>query len=176
MRPEILNAIQSAPPPPTLLPPIESEGGIYIIALTGKSEPAKPGAAVLDLKQVVARGDGAAAKLEQVKAKATTCDQVAAATEGVEGVTPVDLNEVAVTQLAASYRSTLEALQPGQSSGVLDLGDDGKVVFYVCQRKAGASEMPSRDDIHDRLFQSEIAMIADRYLRDLKREATIERR
>lgn len=176
MRPEIWNAIQSAPPPPTLLPPIESDGGIYIIALTGKSEPAKPGAAVLDLKQVVARGEGAAAKLEQIKANATTCDQVAAATASVEGVAAVDLNDVAVTQLAAPFRPALEGLQSGQSSGVLGLDDDAKVVFYVCQRKAGAGGMPSRDSIQDRLFQAEIAMIADRYLRDLKREATIERR
>ena len=176
MRPEIWNAVQAAPAPPTLLPPIESDGGVYIIALTGKREPAKPGAAMLDLKQVVARGDGAAAKLEQVKAKASSCDQLAAATEGVEGVAPVDLNEVLVTQLSPAFRSSLENLEAGQSTGVLDLTDDAKVVFYVCQRKTGGSEVPSRDDIHDRLFQAEIAMIADRYLRDLKREATIERR
>jgi peptidyl-prolyl cis-trans isomerase SurA len=176
MRPEIWTAVQAAPAPPTLLPPIQSEGGVYIVALTGKREPSKPGAAVLDLKQVVARGDGAAGKLQQIKAKAKTCDQVAAATNGAEGVTPVDMNDVAITQLAAAYRPALEALQAGQSSDVLDLGDDGKVVFYVCQRQAGAGDMPTRDDLHDRLFQTEIAMIADRYLRDLKREATIERR
>lgn len=176
MRPEIWTAVQQAPNPPTLLPPIESEGGVYIIALTGKREPAKPDAAVLDLKQVVARGDGAAAKLEQLKSKATTCDQVAGAITGVEGVTPVDLNDVAITQLAAAYRPTLENLQTGQSSAVMDQGDDAKVVFYVCERKTGAGQMPSRDEIQDRLFQAEIAMIADRYLRDLKRGATIERR
>ncbi len=176
MRPEVWNAVQAAPTPPTLLQPIESEGGVYIVALTGKREPSKPGDAMLNLKQVVARGDGAAAKLEQVKAKAKTCGEVAAATTGVDGITPVDLNDVAVTQLAAAYRSSLENLQAGDATGVMDLGDDGKVVFYVCERKAGSAEMPSRDDIHDRLFQSELAMIADRYLRDLKREATIERR
>jgi len=176
MRPEIWNAVQAAPAPPTLLPPIQSEGGVYIVALTGKREPSKPGAALLDLKQVVARGDGAAAKLQQIKTKAQTCAQVAAATNGVEGVTAVDLNDVAITQLAAAYRPALDALQAGQSSDVLELGDDGKMVFYVCERKTGRSDMPTRDDLHDRLFQTEIAMIADRYLRDLKREATIERR
>lgn len=176
MRPEIWAAVQQAPNPPTLLPPIDSEGGVYIIALTGKREPAKPDAAVLNLKQVVARGDGAAAKLEQVKAKASTCDQVAAATSGVEGVASTDLNDVEIAKIAAAYRPALENLEAGQSSGVLDLADDAKVVFYVCQRQTGASGMPTRDDIQDRLFQSEIAMIADRYLRDLKRGATIERR
>lgn len=176
MRPEVWSAVEAAPTPPTLLPPIESEGGVYIVALTGKREPSKPGDAMLNLKQVVARGDGAAAKLEQVKAKAKTCGEVAGAATGVDGVTPVDLNDVAVTQLAAAYRSSLESLQAGDATGVMDLGDDGKVVFYVCERKAGSAELPSRDEIHDRLFQSELAMIADRYLRDLKREATIERR
>lgn len=176
MRSEVWSAVQAAPAPPTLLPPIESEGGVYIVALTGKREPSKIDNAMLDLKQVVARGDGAVSKLEQIKAKASTCDQLAAATTGVEGVTAVDLNDVAVTQLAAAFRPTLEGLQAKQSSGVLDLGDDAKVVFYVCERRAGSNEIPSRDDLYDRLFQQEIAMIADRYLRDLKREATIERR
>jgi peptidyl-prolyl cis-trans isomerase SurA len=176
MRPEVWAAVQVAPAPPVLLPLIESEGGIYIIALTGKREPSKADAATLDMKQLVAQGAGAAAKLEQVKAKATNCGEVDAAAAGIEGVTNVPMNDVALTQVAAAYRPALEALQAGQSTAVLDLTDDAKMVFYVCERKASQTGLPTREDIHNRLFQTEMAMIADRYLRDLKREATIERR
>jgi peptidyl-prolyl cis-trans isomerase SurA len=176
MRPEVWAAVQTAPPPPVLLPVIESEGGIYIVALTGKREPSKPDSATLDMKQLVARGDGAAAKLEQIKAKATNCGEVDAAATGIEGVANVPMNDVALTQVAAAYRPALEALQANQSTAVLDLSDDAKMVFYVCERKIGRTDLPSRDEIHNRLFQTEMAMIADRYLRDLKREATIERR
>jgi len=176
MRPEIEAAVQAAPAPPVLLPVVEGEGGVYIVALTGKREPSKPDAATLDMKQLVARGDGAAAKLEQVKAKATKCGEVDATAAGLEGVTNIPMNDVALTQVAAAYRPALEALQAGQSTPVLDLADDAKMVFYVCERKAGRSDLPTRDEIHNRLFQAEMAMIADRYLRDLKREATIERR
>jgi peptidyl-prolyl cis-trans isomerase SurA len=168
--------VQAAPAPPVLLPVIEGEGGVYIIALMGKQEPSKPAAATLDMKQLVARGAGAAAKLEQVKAKATNCGEVDAAAAGVEGVTNVPMNDVALTQVAAAYRPALEALQAGQSTAVLDLTDDAKMVFYVCERKTGQAGLPSREDIHNRLFQAEMALRADRYLRDLKREATIERR
>jgi peptidyl-prolyl cis-trans isomerase SurA len=176
MRPEVWAAVQAAPAPPVLLPLIESEGGIYIIALTGKREPSKADAATLDMKQLVAQGDGAAAKLEQVKAKATNCGEVDAAAAGVEGVTNVPMNDVALAQVSAAYRPALEAVQAGQSTAVLDLADGAKMVFYVCGRKTGQTGLPTREEIHSRLFQAEMAMIADRYLRDLKREATIERR
>ena len=177
MRPEVWTAVQKAPNPPTLLPPVESEGGVYVIALLGKREPAGPGSINLDLMQVVARGDGAADKLTQIKAKATACKDVAAATAGVEGVTSEAMNDIPLEQVADAFRPALENLQAGESTGVIDLAENaGKMVFYVCERASGTPGVPSRDEIYDRLFNAELAMVAERYLRDLKREATIDRR
>jgi peptidyl-prolyl cis-trans isomerase SurA len=60
MRPEIEEAVQKADKVPSLLPPIESEGGIYVIALTGKREPTDASKSLIfNLEQVVARGEGA---------------------------------------------------------------------------------------------------------------------
>ena len=71
MRPEIEEAVAKADKVPTILPPIESEGGIYIIALTGKREPTDPSKSIIfNLEQVIARGQGASGKLEALKAKA----------------------------------------------------------------------------------------------------------
>ena len=59
----------------------------------------------------------------------------------------------------------------------MDIPDgSGKMVFYVCDRTSGDPQIPSRDEIRDRLFNAELAMVAERYLRDLKREASIDRR
>jgi peptidyl-prolyl cis-trans isomerase SurA len=177
MRPEIWAAVQKAPNPPTLLPPIESDGGVYVIALLGKREPAGPGSIVMDLVQVVARGDGAADKLAQVKAKASTCKDVAAATPGVEGVTSEAMNDIPLEQVADAFRPALEKVEAGQSTDVIDLSENaGKMVFYVCERASGTPGVPTREEIYDRLFNAELAMVAERYLRDLKREATIDRR
>jgi peptidyl-prolyl cis-trans isomerase SurA len=178
MRPEIEAAAMKAATVPALLPPIESEGGVYVVALLGKRDPSTPGAASLDLKQVIARGEGAAEKLQQVRAKAKTCGEVAAAVEGVEGIpTPADMNDVSLQQVQENYRAALEPLQAGQSTEPVDIPDGtGKMVFYMCDRTSGDPAVPSRDEIRDRLFNAELALVAERYLRDLKREASIDRR
>lgn len=178
MRPEVEAAVLKAGTAPALLPPIESEGGVYVVALLGKREPSSPDAAALDLKQVLALGEGAAEKLQQVRSKAQTCDQVAAAVEGIEGIpTPADMNDVSLQQVQDAYRPALQSLQPGQSTEPMDIPDgSGKMVFYVCDRTSGDPQIPSRDEIRDRLFNAELAMVAERYLRDLKREASIDRR
>jgi peptidyl-prolyl cis-trans isomerase SurA len=177
MRPEIWAAVQNAPNPPTLLPPIESDSGVYVIAVLRKIEPSGPGSVILDLVQVVARGDGAADKLVQIKGKAQTCGDLPAATTGVEGVTSETMNDIPLEQVADAFRPALEKTEAGQSTEVIDLSENaGKMVFYVCERASGTRGLPSRDNIRDRLFNQELAMVAERYLRDLKREATVDRR
>jgi peptidyl-prolyl cis-trans isomerase SurA len=175
--PEIEKAVTSAATVPTLLPPIESDGGIYVIAVTGKREPTDPKMAViLNLEQVIARGEGATDKLMKVKADAADCGGVAKATNGVDGLTRTPMKDVGLQQIAPAYRTPLENLNVGQSTDLLDTPDGGKMVFYVCEKKSGNSELPSRDEIKDRLFNQELTLVAERYLRDLKREATIVRR
>jgi peptidyl-prolyl cis-trans isomerase SurA len=175
MRPEIASAVRAAPAPPTILPPIESEDGIYLIAVLGKQDPTDAAAATLNLRQVVARGDGAADKLTQVKEKAKSCADVPAAIQGMEGVSSPDvMNGVSVRQISPNYRPALENLEAGGVTDVLDVPDAGKMIFYVCDREAG-SALPSRDAIRNKLFGEEIAMIERRYLRDLKRKASIQR-
>jgi peptidyl-prolyl cis-trans isomerase SurA len=176
MRPEVWAAVEKAPNPPTLLPPIESDGGVYVIALLGKREPAGQNSVMLDLQQVVARGDGAAEKLAQIKGKAKTCRELPAALAGVEGVRAETMNDVPLEQVSDAFRPALENAQANQSTDVIDLPEDAKMVFYVCERVSGTPGVPTRDEIYDRLFNAELAMVAERYLRDLKRGASIDRR
>ena len=175
--PDIEKAVMAAPTVPTLLPPIESDGGVYVIAVTGKREPSDPKMAmILTMEQVIARGEGATDKLTKVKADATDCAGVAKATNGVDGLTHTPMKDVGLQQIAPAYRTPLENLNVGQSTDLLDTPDGGKMIFYVCEKKSGNSELPSRDEIKDRLFNQELTLVAERYLRDLKREATIVRR
>jgi peptidyl-prolyl cis-trans isomerase SurA len=177
MRPEIEEAVLKAPTVPVLLPPIESESGIYVIALTGKREPTDATKSViLNLEQAVARGEGASGKLETLKTKVTRCTDIAGALEGVDGVTHTPMKDVGLMQVAPAYRTPLEGLEPGQSTSVIELSDGAKMVFFVCDKKSGDPDLPSREEIKDRLFNQELALVAERYLRDLKREATVVRR
>ncbi|MEZ5936647.1 MAG: peptidylprolyl isomerase [Hyphomonadaceae bacterium] len=174
MRPEIETAVTKATPP-ALLPPIETEGGVYLVALLGKREPVGPGQAVLDLKQVLATGADAQSKLETIRTQAATCPTVSTAVQGVAGVTVNDLPGLKVAEMADAFKAVLEPLKEGDVSPVVDMGDD-KMLLYVCSKTIAGGGMPSESDIRDRLFDQEISMLADRYLRDLKRDATIIRR
>jgi len=177
MRPEIAEVVLTAPEPPVLLPPIQSDGGIYVIALTGKRDPVEAAKAViLDMEQVIVRGDGASAKIDTLRAKSPTCADLPKALEGVEGVTRTPMKDIGIMQVSPAYRTPLEGKTAGQSTDALDLPDGGKMVFFVCATRSGDADLPSRDEIRDRLFNSELALVAERYLRDLKREATIVRR
>jgi peptidyl-prolyl cis-trans isomerase SurA len=177
MRPEIADAVLKSPEPPTVLPPIESDSGVYIIAVTGKREPTDPSQSIiLDMEQVIARGEGASAKLEAAKAAANNCAALPKALEGVEGITRTPMKDVGLMQIAPQFRTVLEGVGANQSSAISDLPDGGKMVFFVCASRSGDADLPSRAEIKDRLFNQELALVAERYLRDLKREATIVRR
>lgn len=177
MRPEIAEVVLAAPEPPVLLPPIESGGGIYVIALTGKRDPVEASkSVVLDMEQVIARGEGASLKMETLKTSATTCEGLTKSLEGVTGITRTPMKDIGLMQIAPQYRTPLEGKTAGQSTDVIDLPDGGKMVFYVCASRSGAGDLPTRDEIRDRLFNAELSLVAERYLRDLKREATVVRR
>lgn len=177
MRPEIAEVVLAAPEPPVLLPPIESGGGIYVIALTGKRDPVEASkSVVLDMEQVIARGEGASAKIEALKTSATTCADLTKSLEGVTGITRTPMKDIGLMQISPQYRTPLEGKTAGQSTDVIELPDGGKMVFYVCGSRAGNGDLPTRDEIRDRLFNAELSLVAERYLRDLKREATVVRR
>jgi peptidyl-prolyl cis-trans isomerase SurA len=172
LRPEIAAAIKDVTAP-AILPPLESEGGVYLIGYLGKREAADLNNVMMDLKQLTASGDDAAAKLERIRTSARTCEAAATAATGAEGVTATDMKAVAVPEMSENFRTALEPLQQGGSTPVLDLTPDSKTVLFVCARSIAGADMPTRDQIRDQLFDTEISMLADRYLRDLKREATI---
>lgn len=177
MRPEIADAVLKAGEPPLVLPPIESDSGVYVIALTGKREPSDPTKAIiLDMEQLITRGEGAVAKLDNVKANAKSCADIGKTLEGVEGVTRTPMKDVGLMQIAPQYRTPLEGVGANQTSSIIDLPDGGKMMFYVCGTKSGDADLPSREEIKDRLFNQELALVAERYLRDLKRESTVVRR
>lgn len=161
--------------PPALLPPIESEGGIYLIALLGRREPIDPNAVMLKMKQISATGADAATKLAQLQSRAKTCAEAVTAAGTIDGLTVVDMNDVALQGMSDVYKAALQPVQAGNSTGVIDTADS-KLVLYVCERASADAAMPTRQQIEERLFDTEISMLADRYLRDLKREATIVRR
>lgn len=174
MRPEVMAAVENATPP-VLLPPIASENGVYLIALLGKREPSDADDVRLSLRQAISQSAEADAKLAQLKTDVTACSGLQAAANAIGDVNIVEMGDIDPEDLTEPFKSQVENLDTGESTEVMDLGPS-KMVLFVCSRSTGGVALPTRDELRDRLFDTEISMLAERYLRDIRREATIDTR
>ncbi len=98
------------------------------------------------------------------------------------------IGEMSIKDMAPEFVKILSQTPNGRSTPPLR-GQTGVEMFVICSggmvpaagvAVAGSSVAPakevSRDEIEDRLFNQELSMLARRYLRDLRRDATIEMR
>ncbi len=168
--------------PGQLSAPIPVKDGVYIVYLREKRSGAA--ATLVSLKQaaVALPGDAseqqiadATAKLEAIRPAATSCETIEAAAAGVEGVLAGDLGEAEIQDLAPAFREAAESLQPGQLSAPIRT-PAGLHLVAVCGKRQSGTQIPSSQQIENRLFGQQLSMISRRYLRDLRNSATIETR
>jgi peptidyl-prolyl cis-trans isomerase SurA len=75
-------------------------------------------------------------------------------------------------ELSPDIRTRLQNVPVGGASSVVTNGDQVNIIM-LCARETGGSAIPDRQQIEDRLREAELTMLAERYLRNLRREATI---
>jgi peptidyl-prolyl cis-trans isomerase SurA len=159
--------------------PIPVNGGAYLIFL--RERRAGGGEPVVSLKQAAinvaadAPADqvqAAQTALLAIKAKNPTCANLEAAAAGVAGVEVGDLGEAEVKDLTASFRAAIENLQPGQISNPVRT-NIGLHLVAVCARRTSGQDLPSRQELGDRLMAQQVDMLQRRELRDLRAAATI---
>jgi peptidyl-prolyl cis-trans isomerase SurA len=181
MPPEVDAALEQLRPG-QLSAPIPVKDGVYIIYLRDKR--AGAGATLVDLKQAAialpttasqADIDAARAKLMTVKSSAKGCDGLEAAASKVQGVVGGDLGEAEIADLAPEFRDAAQNLEVGQISDPIRT-KVGLHLVAVCGKRASGGSQLTHDDIENRLFGQQLAMIARRYMRDLRNSATIETR
>jgi peptidyl-prolyl cis-trans isomerase SurA len=165
-----------------LSPAIPVQDGVYIVYLRDKQ--AGAAANVINLKQAAVRlaGDAspeqiaaAGRTLEQVRAKTTSCDDLAAAAAGIADVTVGDLGEADVNDLSPAFREAAQGLSDNQISAPVRT-PVGLHLIQVCGRRQGGGAALTAEQVEDRLFSQQLAMVSRRYLRDLRNSATIETR
>jgi peptidyl-prolyl cis-trans isomerase SurA len=181
MAPEVDQALANLRPG-QLSAPIPVKDGAYIVYLRDKR--AGGAADLVDLKQAaIALPKGASAekvaaamaKLEALRPKVTGCDNLAAEAAKVEGVVSGDLGEAETKDLAPAFREAAQALTVGEVSQPIRT-EAGLHLIAMCGKHKGGANQLTREQISDRLYGQELAMIAKRALRDLRNEATIESR
>jgi peptidyl-prolyl cis-trans isomerase SurA len=166
--------------PGQLSAPIPVRDGVYIVYL--RERRAGGASMLITLKQAAialppsagaAQVSAANAKLLALRARLRGCDNLAAEAGKVEGVVAGDLGEAETKDLAPAFRDAAQALGVGEVSQPIRT-QAGLHLLAVCGKRAGGAQMMTHDQIQDRLFGEQLAMVAKRYLRDLRNSATIE--
>ena len=93
--------------------------------------------------------------------------------EDIDGVIVTNLGSVGGNALIPSIRAALDPLQPGNASPVIDTAA-GAQVFVVCDRAMTGPGIPSTDQIENQLVNQQLSLLSRRWLRDIRRDATIE--
>lgn len=151
--------------------PVRTPTGVYIIALRDRRAGVPAGATtVVTLRQVtvpVARQ----AALERLQRRIESCGGLEREARSIEG-NVVDLGQATEADLSPNIRSRITGVETGRASPIVIDGETVSIVV-VCAREAGGAGVPDRQEIELRLRERELNMLSERYLRNLRREATI---
>ncbi|PWE17342.1 peptidylprolyl isomerase [Marinicauda salina] len=175
LRPQIAEAVQELPGPGSISPPIRVPGGYRIIALIDSRE----GAAVeqLTLKQITLPAsqidEDSRSRLEREVDRLEGCEGVEAAAGQVEGAIATDLGTIGANAVIPRIRDALSGLEPGQATDLIETAA-GLQVFVLCDRSIGGAGIPSADQIENQLTNQQLSLLSRRWLRDVRREATID--
>ena len=171
LRPELDNILQQMAEG-SISKPIQVPGGVYVIALVEKK--VSESDTLYKLRQVTVEAETEAAKArlvslrEELKGCETLEDDVAA----LEGVNTADMGEIKSSELTDEIVAALANTDVGGLSDPFER-PDGATSIMVCKRDATGSDIPTRDQIEDRLLDQQLAQASKRALRDLRRQATL---
>ncbi|HVZ99770.1 MAG TPA: peptidylprolyl isomerase [Caulobacterales bacterium] len=170
LQPELLGAVQRLQP--NQMAAVQTPNGIYIVALRDRRE----GVAAATVQQVTLRQITAPAsrqsQLERAQRRIQGCNALEQAITGIDGAEITDLGQATEADLSEAIRTRIANVSSGAAAPVVVDGEQASTIV-VCSRVTGGGAVPSRDEIEDRLYQQELAMLSERYLRNLRREATI---
>ena len=103
------------------------------------------------------------------------CGNVATAAKELEMASAGDLGSVKLADLPGNIAETVRDLAIGRFSP--PIRKKGLVMLLmVCKREKIKGQGPSRESITKNLTKQRLAMLAQRYLRDLRRSAVVELR
>jgi peptidyl-prolyl cis-trans isomerase SurA len=152
--------------------PVRTPSGVYIIAMRERRAGGAPGSSsIIDLVQITAPA-ARQADLERVRRREEGCPNLERQLANIQGASAVELGQTAEADLSPAIRERIAGLGERQASEVRVNGDQVDMLM-VCGRTAGGAGVPDRREIEGRLREQELNMLAERYLRNLRREATI---
>jgi peptidyl-prolyl cis-trans isomerase SurA len=166
--------------------PIRATGGYYIIQLHERRKIAAAAKASekLQLKQIILAVAEPAGEAEfmageelarTVADSAKSCGEVAAVAKELVAATANDLGTIAMPDLPKNIAAAVKDLAIGRFSAPIR-SKSGIMMLMVCKRQAIQGKGPNRESVSNNLARQRLAMLAHRYLRDLRRSAVVELR
>jgi peptidyl-prolyl cis-trans isomerase SurA len=166
--------------------PIPVPGGFSIIAVqdTRKINTADPRDAVLSLKQVsVALPKGITREAaEPLIARFADAARNLGGCGGADKLAGefhgevVSSDQIKMRDLPPALQQLMMPMQVGQATPPFGSIDEGVRVLVMCGRDEPTSSTPTYDDIYTQINEERVNSRAQRYLRDLRRDAVIEYR
>lgn len=164
--------------------PIPNSGGYSIIAVqdTRKILTPDPRDAILSLKQVsitFPKGTSREAA-EPIVSRFADAAQHVGGCGGAEKLAAdfhgevVTSDQIKMRDLPAALQRLMVPMQVGQATQPFGSLDEGVRVLVMCGRDEVSPSAPSYDDIYQQLNDERVTSRANRYLRDLRRDAVIE--
>lgn len=152
--------------------PVRAPGGVYILAVRDKRAGVdRASVTKVALRQVNAPSASRSA-LERAMRRIPGCDGLEPAVAQVNGAAVVDLGEAMESELSEDVRNRIANINEGAATPVTDAGDN-VTALVVCARQSSGGGVPTREEVENRLFDQELAMLSQRYLRNLRRDSTI---
>ena len=160
--------------------PIRTFGGVYILALINQRV-VEAGDTFIALNQIfLPFSDGGSpaeeqelqSRMQALRGRVTGCDNMQALAAEADSPAPVDLGRLKLLNLPNDLRQTVSALPIGTPSEVMTIGG-GMAILVVCSRQETGIE---RAKIEESLMNEQLDRLARRYMRDLRRNATVDLR
>lgn len=152
--------------------PVRTQNGVYIIAMRDRRAGASAGATSIAALRQISAPAARINQLERAQRRISGCGDLDNVVSGINGASLVDLGTAQESELAPAIASRISGVATGSASPVITDGDQVSTIV-VCSRETGGGGVPERQEIEDRLREQELSLLAERYLRNLRREATI---
>ncbi|WP_429912115.1 peptidylprolyl isomerase [Glycocaulis sp.] len=174
LRPQVAQVVQQMPVG-SISNPIRVPGGYMIVALADRREGQVTEQFTLQQVTLVTSQVTPERRqaLERAARRVQGCSNVQAAFESVPQAIITDIGTVGANALVPQIRTALSGLQNGQASSVLETAA-GLQVFIVCERRLGGPGFPGSAEIENQIVNQQLSLLARRWLRDLRNDATVE--
>lgn len=179
--PQIVEALARLDPG-ALTPPIRTDAGYFIVALRDRRSPDEAARTIVTLKQIVlplaadasaAEIEGQRLRAETIAASITHCGDVEGVAARLDSPQSGDLGTLEVADLPAEFQPVVRETPIGRGGAPI-VRENGIHVVVVCDRRTEGLEPPDRAAIARALSNTRLALMARRYLRDLRRDAIVE--